>query len=368
MPIYTVPVQLGKRSYDIEIGHGLLKQAGTKIAQLRPGARAGIITDPNLGSHLQTLKQSLKATGIDHQSFVAPAFGEGLKNYTHLEQITTFLLDAKFQRDDLVIALGGGVIGDLAGFAASVTRRGMDFVQIPTSLLAQVDSSVGGKTGINTPHGKNLIGAFHQPIAVLIDLDVLQTLDPRHMRAGYAEVVKYGLIDNFAFFEWLENHFEDVFAHGESLSHAVATSCQAKARVVAQDETEKGQRALLNLGHTFGHALEALTGYSDTLLHGEAISIGMVLAHQFSHQLGHIEHHHVTRVANHFTKVGLPTKLSDIDTKLKPRIILETMTQDKKVKRGALTLILCKGLSNAYIAHNVDVKILETFIDDALQY
>ncbi len=282
----AVKVELGNRSYDIHIGDGLLQQAGAMIAGLRPGARVGIVTDQNVGAaHGAALGRSLDEAGIAHETIML-APGEASKSMTVFAGVVDRLLAARLERNDLVIAFGGGVIGDLAGFAAAVTRRGMDFVQIPTSLLAQVDSSVGGKTGINAAQGKNLIGAFHQPVLVIADTALLKSLPPREFRAGYAEVVKYGLIDRPQFFRWLEKNREEIFAFGPALQEAVATACRAKAEVVAADETETGARALLNLGHTFGHALEAATGFdSKRLVHGEGVSIGMVLAHEFSNRL-----------------------------------------------------------------------------------
>ncbi len=282
-PKRTVRVDLADRSYDILIGPGLIASAAREIASRLKGRRMAVITDENVGArYLAPLMDSLAETGIQAVSLVLPA-GEKTKSFEHLIPVCDTILGARIERNDAVIALGGGVIGDLTGFAAGIARRGSRFIQIPTSLLAQVDSSVGGKTGINSPHGKNLIGVFHQPDLVLADTDVLDTLSPREFRAGYAEVAKYGLIDKPDFFDWLEKNWRAVFAGGEARIEAIATSCQAKADVVAADERENGRRALLNLGHTFGHALEAATEYDGSrLVHGEGVSIGMVLAHQFS--------------------------------------------------------------------------------------
>jgi 3-dehydroquinate synthase len=276
------------------------------------------------------------------------------------------LLAARLERGDIVIALGGGVIGDLAGFAASVARRGMDFVQVPTSLLAQVDSSVGGKTGINSPHGKNLIGAFHQPRLVLADLGTLDTLPPRQFAAGYAEVVKYGLIDDEAFFFWLEQNRREIFAGDTGLrGEMIARCCAAKARVVVEDEKETGVRALLNLGHTFGHALEAATGYSDSLLHGEGVAIGMVLAHGFSAKLGLAPSQDTGRIAAHLRDAGLPTRLADVRGDLPgTEVLMNAIAQDKKVVRGALTFILTRGIGQAFIERNVDASAVSAFIDE----
>ena len=284
----TVDVALGDRAYDIVIGRDVLPSLGARVAALRPGARAAIVTDRNVARHwLEKTEASLSEAGIAASRIIVDE-GEGSKTYAGLEQVSEALIAAKIERNDLVIALGGGVVGDLAGFAAAILRRGVDFVQVPTSLLAQVDSSVGGKTGINSPQGKNLLGAFHQPVLVIADTAVLDTLSPRQFRAGYAEVAKYGVLGDEAFFAWLEANHADIFAGGAAREHAIATSCRAKAAIVARDERETGERALLNLGHTFGHALEAATGFSDRLFHGEGVAIGMVLAAEFSAELGMI--------------------------------------------------------------------------------
>ncbi len=282
----TVNVALGDRSYDILIGRDILQSLGERVAALRPGARAAIVTDEYVATHwLRKTEGSLTRAGIATSRIVVDE-GEASKGYEGIEFVCEELIAAKIERNDLVIALGGGVVGDLAGFAAAIVRRGIDFVQVPTSLLAQVDSSVGGKTGINSPQGKNLVGAFHQPILVVADTAVLDTLSPRQFRAGYAEVAKYGVLGDEAFFAWLETNHADIVKGGAAREHAVATSCRAKAAIVARDERETGERALLNLGHTFGHALETATGFSDRLYHGEGVSIGMVLAAELSAQLG----------------------------------------------------------------------------------
>ncbi len=308
-----VRVDLGDRSYDILIGPGLIAAAGEQIAARLKGRKMAVITDENVAPrYLEPLMASLKGRDIDAVSLVLPA-GEKTKSFEHLIPVCETVLGARIERNDAVIALGGGVIGDLTGFAAGIVRRGSRFVQIPTSLLAQVDSSVGGKTGINSPHGKNLIGVFHQPDLVLADTDVLDTLSPREFRAGYAEVAKYGLIDKPDFFAWLEKNWQAVFAGGAARIEAIAVSCQAKADVVAADERENGLRALLNLGHTFGHALEAATEYdSARLVHGEGVSIGMVLAHQFSARMNLASPDDATRVEAHLKTVGLPTRMSEI--------------------------------------------------------
>lgn len=362
---HTVHVALGERAYDILIGDRLLDEAGTILAERFPGRRYGIITDETVAkAQLPRLVASLDAAGLGHTEIVLPA-GEATKSWAFLGQAVEGILAARLERGDLVIALGGGVIGDLAGFAASIARRGMDFVQMPTSLLAQVDSSVGGKTGINSPHGKNLIGAFHQPRLVLADLSTLDTLSPRQFAAGYAEVVKYGLIDDEDFFFWLEEYQPEIFAGGPARGEAIARCCAHKARVVIEDEKELGVRALLNLGHTFGHALEKDTGYSDRLLHGEGVSIGMVLAHGFSARLGLAPSQDSGRIAAHLKKSGLPTTLGDIPGTLgSTETLMAAIAQDKKVQRGALTFILTRGIGKAFIEKNVEAGAVAEFIED----
>lgn len=362
-----VKVRLGKRSYDIVIGDGILAEAGKRIAKLRPGTAVAIVTDGNVAHHhLAALERSLETARISYRSVLLSA-GEGTKSYSNLENVAEAILQSRIERGDLVIALGGGVIGDLAGFAAAVVRRGVDFVQIPTTLLAQVDSSVGGKTGINSPQGKNLIGAFHQPALVLADLKTLDTLPAREFRAGYAEVAKYGLINDAKFFDWLENNWREVFAGGAARAKAVATSCKAKAAIVARDERETGERALLNLGHTFGHALEAATGYSDRLLHGEGVALGMVLAFKLSAKLKLCKPADVTRVVKHLENAGLPVRLSQIPGALPgPDGLIALMAQDKKVVRGKLVFILARGIGKAFIAKNVDTKIVREVLKEAL--
>ena len=362
---HTVHVALGERAYDILIGDDLLDHAGAILAKRFPGRRYGIITDDHVAeAQLPRLITSLNTAGLEHSDIVLPA-GEGTKSWSHLGQAVEGILAARLERNDLVIALGGGVIGDLAGFAASIARRGMPFVQMPTSLLAQVDSSVGGKTGINSPHGKNLIGAFHQPQLVLADLSTLDTLHPRQFAAGYAEVVKYGLIDDEDFFFWLEANQAEIFAGGPARGEAIARCCAHKARVVIEDEKELGVRALLNLGHTFGHALEKDTGYSDRLLHGEGVSIGMVLAHEFSARQGLSPSQDTGRIVSHLKKAGLPTRLADIPGTLgSTEVLMAAIRQDKKVSRGALTFILTHGIGQAFIEKNVDAARVSAFLDE----
>jgi len=362
---HTVHVALGERAYDILIGPRLIDEAGSILATRFPGRRYGIVTDETVArAQLPRLTASLDAAGLSYGAIILPA-GEATKSYAMLERVVEGLLEARLERGDLVIALGGGVIGDLAGFAAAVTRRGMDFVQMPTSLLAQVDSSVGGKTGINSPQGKNLVGAFHQPRLVLADLSALDTLAPRQFAAGYAEVVKYGLIDDPAFFEWLEANRAEIFAGGPARGEAIARCCAHKARVVIADEKETGVRALLNLGHTFGHALEKDTGYSDRLLHGEGVAIGMVLAHGFSSRLGLAPGQDTGRVAAHLRLAGLPTRLADIPGKLgSTDTLMAAIAQDKKVSRGALTFILTRGIGQAFIESHVDPAAVHTYLEE----
>lgn len=360
----TVHVALGTKAYDIQIGTGLLADAGRQIADLRPKARCAIISDENvMALHGAALQQSLDNAGVKHSSIVV-APGEKSKDWPTLMRVVSDILDARLERGDLIIAFGGGVVGDLAGFAAAITRRGMDFIQIPTSLLAQVDSSVGGKTGINAPHGKNLIGAFHQPLLVIADSEVLKTLSPREFRAGYAEMAKYGLINRPDFFEWLEKNRSGIFNIEAPLIEAVATACQCKAEIVAADEKEHGKRALLNLGHTFGHALEAATGYdSKRLVHGEGVAIGMALAQRFSNRLNLCDIESVERVEKHLTACGLPVSPSQIPGQLPPpEKLVEYIEQDKKVTRGNLNFILTKGIGQSYIVNDVPKSEVLAFL------
>lgn len=361
-----VSVSLQDRSYDILIGRGLMKDAGTEIAKRLPNAKATVITDETVAeNYLAPLTESLKSVGIEIDPLVLTP-GEKTKNYENMETACDHILKCKLERGDAVIALGGGVIGDLTGFAAGIVRRGMKFIQVPTSLLAQVDSSVGGKTGINTSAGKNLVGVFHQPQLVLVDTDTLDTLSPREMRAGYAEVAKYGLIDRPEFFEWLEKNWQGIFNGGPERIEAIATSCRAKAEVVAADEFEHGTRALLNLGHTFGHALEAATNYdSKRLVHGEGVAIGMVLAHKFSARMNLCSPDDGARVEKHLREVGLPISMNDIDGVLPSTdILMEHIAQDKKVSRGELTFILTKGVGKSFVANNVPENEVWRFIEE----
>jgi 3-dehydroquinate synthase len=363
-----VPVTLGDRSYDILIGAGLLERAGEEIARLIPGVRAAIVTDEHVAAvHLPRVEASLEAAGIASSAIIVPA-GEKSKSFSQLEYVVDGILAAKLERGDVVIALGGGVVGDLTGFAAGIVRRGMKFIQTPTSLLAQVDSSVGGKTGINTARGKNLVGVFYQPQLVLADTSALDTLPLREFRAGYAEVAKYGLIDRPDFFSWLEKNWQDVFDGGDARVHAIAESCRAKAAVVARDEHETGDRALLNLGHTFGHALEGATEYDSTrLVHGEGVSIGMCLAHKFSARVNLASPDDARRVEVHLKSVGLPTQMADIPGGLPPaEKLMDYIAQDKKVQRGALTFILTRGIGQSFIAKDVPPSEVLSFLQREL--
>ncbi len=368
-----VDVALGTRAYDIVIGRGVLASLGARIAALRPGVRTAIVTDRTVAKHwLEPTEASLAQAGIPTSRIIVEE-GEISKTYAGLEKVSEALIAAKIERNDLVIALGGGVVGDLAGFAAAILRRGVDFVQVPTSLLAQVDSSVGGKTGINSPQGKNLLGAFHQPVLVVADTAVLDTLSPRQFRAGYAEVAKYGALGDEAFFGWLEENHADIFKGGSAREHAVATSCRAKAGVVSRDERETGDRALLNLGHTFGHALEAATGFSDRLFHGEGVAVGMVLAAQLSAELGMIASSDAARIERHLAEVGLPTHLQDIagfaqEGLADADVLMALMAQDKKVKRGRLTFILLEAIGRATIARDVEPAMVRNFLHGKLAH
>ena len=359
----TVRVDLAGRGYEVVIGRGLLPELGSRIGALRPGALAVIVTDEQVARHhLPAAVSAIEAAGLRSACIMVPP-GESSKSYAMLQEVCDRLLDTRMERNDLVVALGGGVVGDLAGFAAAVVRRGLKYVQVPTTLLAQVDSSVGGKTGINSRHGKNLVGAFHQPILVLADTALLDTLPPRVFRAGYAEVAKYGLIDDEAFFAWLEANWPEIFSGGRAREHAIAKSCRAKAAVVARDERETGDRALLNLGHTFGHALEAAAGFCDRLLHGEAIAIGMTLAFALSVRLGLMPAAEAYRVRRHLAAVGLPTRISQIPGEM-PAVdgLMELMAQDKKVKRGKLTLILARRIGASFIAPEIDPDAVRAFL------
>jgi 3-dehydroquinate synthase len=360
-------LDLGDRSYDILIGPGLIGEAGGLIAPLLAQPRVFIVSDTNVAPlYLAPLAASLAKAGIAVQSHVMPA-GEGSKDFQHLEPLIDTLLAAKVERSTTLIALGGGVVGDLAGFAAAICLRGMPFIQVPTTLLAQVDSSVGGKTGINAKLGKNLVGAFYQPKLVLADTAALSTLPRRELLSGYAEVAKYGLIDDEPFFAWLESHAPKLLSlDPDSLGQAIETCCRAKARIVGADEREAGQRALLNLGHTFGHALEAETGYGDRLLHGEAVAAGMALAFDLSCRMGLCSKEDAQRVRRHLEASGLPAGLPRIQgIAWKSGRLIEHMGQDKKMQDGRVTFVLAKGVGKAFLERNVSQSALAALLDEA---
>ncbi|WP_430424327.1 3-dehydroquinate synthase [Phenylobacterium sp.] len=360
----TVPVGLGDRAYDVLVGEGLLDQAGRLIAPFQKRGRTAVVSDETVwGLHGARLTAALAAAGIDALPVIVPP-GEQTKSFEGLADVSDRLLALELDRGDIITAFGGGVVGDLAGFAAAIYKRGIDFVQIPTTLLAQVDSSVGGKTAIDTPRGKNLVGAFHQPKLVLADQTVLSTLPDREMRAGYAEIIKYGLLGDRAFFEWLEANVAAVLARDpQALAHAVARSVEMKAEIVAEDEKEQGRRALLNLGHTFGHALESETGYGAALLHGEAVGVGMALAFRFSARQGLANGQDAERASRAIAASGLPTTLQDVPGHPfdASRLVLH-MGQDKKAEAGRLTFILARALGDAFVAKDVDAAVVHEFL------
>ena len=362
--IRTVAVGLGARSYEVRVGADLIDKAGDAIAPFLKRRRTAVVSDETVwGLHGARLTTALQRAGIATLPvIVAP--GEQSKSFAGLAEVTDRLLALELDRGDVITAFGGGVVGDLAGFAAAIYKRGVDFVQIPTTLLAQVDSSVGGKTAIDTPRGKNLVGAFHQPKLVLADLNVLTTLPDREMRAGYAEVVKYGLLGDFGFFEWLELNTKAVLSRDPgALAKAVARSVEMKAEIVAEDETEQGRRALLNLGHTFGHALESETGYGEALLHGEAVAAGMALAFRFSAAQGHCPLQDAVRATAGIAAAGLPTTLAQVRSlPFDAERLVRHMAQDKKAEGGKLTFILAHGLGQAFVAKDVDAAAVAQFL------
>ncbi len=355
----TVPVALGARSYEVRIGPGLVAGAAAEIGPLLARPRVAVLTDAHVAAlHLPAFEAAMAAAGIAVEALALPP-GEATKGWPHLAQAVEWLLERRVERRDLVVALGGGVIGDLAGFAAAILRRGVRFVQIPTSLLAQVDSSVGGKTGINTAQGKNLVGAFHQPSLVLADTGVLSTLPERELKAGYGEVVKYGLLGDAGFFERLEGGLGAALLAGgpEARLACVTRSVEMKAGIVARDETEEGERALLNLGHTFCHALEKATGYSGRLLHGEGVAIGCALAFDLSARLGLCSQEAPSRVRAHLAALGMKARLADIPGELPgPEALLALMGQDKKVRDGKLRFVLARAIGEACIAGDVPAE------------
>ncbi len=364
----VVPVELGERSYKIVVGETLLTTAGAMIGEVLPASRAVIVTDSNVAPlYLASLEASLEAAAIRHTGVILPA-GEHTKRFSQLEQLAEHVLDEGIERTTALIALGGGVIGDITGFAAGILLRGLPYIQVPTTLLAQVDSSVGGKTGINTRQGKNLVGLFHQPRLVVADVGTLASLDPRQLRAGYAEIVKYGLIGDPEFFDWLDSHGSAICSGDRAAQqHAVVVSCAAKAAIVAADERESGQRALLNLGHTFGHALEAETGFGDDLLHGEAVAIGMGLAFDLSAQLGLCPPADAARVRRHLAGVGLPIELgAALAAHSTPERLVAHMMRDKKVKDGHIAFVLVRGIGKAFVSRDVSVEDVHRLLRDRI--
>ncbi len=369
LPIDDVPVSLGERSYVVRVGRGLIARAGAEIAPLTRRKRVAVVTEETVAAlHLPALTAGLTGAGISAEALILPP-GESTKGWPQFTRTVEWLLDQRVERGDLVVALGGGVIGDLVGFAAAVLRRGVRFVQVPSSLLAQVDSSVGGKTGINSSQGKNLIGAFHQPSLVLADIDVLDSLHQRDFLAGYGEVVKYGLLGDAGFFDWLEANGPALARGDKALrQQAVRHSVAMKAGIVERDETEQGERALLNLGHTFGHALEAATGYSDRLLHGEGVAIGCLLAFDLSARLGLCAQEAPARVAAHLQAMGMKRSLAEIPGDL-PGVegLMALMAQDKKVQDGKLRFILARGIGDSFVSADVPKAALESLLADGLR-
>ena len=365
----VVHVELGDRSYNIVVGEDLLANAGAMIREVLPAPRVVVVTDSNVAPlYLAPLQDSLRAAGIAHSHILLPA-GEQTKRFSYLESLVERVLEEGIERTTALVALGGGVVGDITGFAAGVLLRGLPYIQVPTTLLAQVDSSVGGKTGINTRQGKNLVGVFHQPRLVVADVATLASLDPRQVRAGYAEVVKYGLIGDRAFFNWLETSGAAV-CNGDrnAQQRAVVVSCAAKAAVVAADEREAGQRALLNLGHTFGHALEAETGFGDALLHGEAVAIGMIMAFDLSVQLGLCPAEDADRVRRHLAAAGLPIGLGErVGRGSTPERLIDHMTRDKKVQAGRITFVLARGIGEAFVSRDVPLEDVSRLLRNASQ-
>jgi 3-dehydroquinate synthase len=369
MTVDIVPVDLGTRSYEVRIGRGLLDRAASEIAPLLRRQKLAVITDETVAeAHLMRLASSFLAQGIVMTALSLPP-GEATKGWMQTERTVEWLLEQKVERGDVIVAFGGGVVGDLAGFAAAILRRGVRFVQIPTSLLAQVDSSVGGKTGINSRQGKNLIGAFHQPSLVLADIDVLDTLPEREFLSGYGEVVKYGLLGDAVFFEWLEKHGPSLaMGDQDARQYAVRRSVEMKAGIVSRDETEQGERALLNLGHTFCHALETATGYSGRLLHGEGVAIGCTLAFELSQQLGLCSQECPSRVRAHLRGMGMKTDLTDIEGDLPDaEALIALMAQDKKAVNGKLRFILARGIGEAFVSDDVSADAVHTLLNQALR-
>ena len=365
----TVRVDLAARSYDILVGQGLLAETGHHVGAVAKGRRCVVITDEAVAPlYLDAVRAGLEGAGLNAEAIVLPE-GEKTKDLRHLGDLADRLLDLRIDRASILVALGGGVVGDIAGFAAAIVLRGIDYVQIPTTLLAQVDSAVGGKTAINTRHGKNLLGAFHQPRLVLADIGTLETLSSREFLAGYAEVVKYGLLGDAGFFAWLEREGA-ALCEGDACArrHAVVTCCAAKAAIVADDEREAGRRQLLNLGHTFAHALEAETDYGTTLLHGEAVAIGMVLAFELSARLGFCSRDDAERVRRHLAEIGLRVGLEGLaDASWTADRLVEHMAHDKKALEGALTFVLARGVGEAFTSSEVEIGTVRALLEDAIR-
>lgn len=368
METKIVSIDLDSRSYDIYIGSALLFRVQDLIPQELPGSSVFVITDSNVEPYAARVRDMIAQGGARICEMLVLPPGEKTKSFTYVEKVCSWMLENGVGRDSLVLAVGGGVIGDLAGFCASIVMRGIQFVQVPTTLLAQVDSSVGGKTGISTPQGKNLVGSFYQPQAVIADIETLKTLPRRELLAGYAEILKYGLIQDFGFFKWLEEHGQRVCnLEEDAVAHAIEISCRAKAAIVESDERESGRRALLNLGHTFGHALEAATGYGSALLHGEAVAIGMVMAFDLSQRMGLCNLEDVERVENHLSSAGLPVRASMIDglgTSVEQ--LIELMQRDKKSIAGKMVFVLVNAIGEAFVSKNVPEDLVRKVLRDSL--
>ncbi len=363
----TVQIKLGQASYDVVIGNQLMKDIGVWVTPLLNRKHTAIVMDTHVADlYRDELTATFNKHDIKHQTIVLQA-GEQTKSFEQLQGLLNHLLESKIERHDTIIAFGGGVIGDICGFAASVLRRGVGIIHLPTTLLAQVDSAIGGKTGINTPHGKNLVGTFHQPKLVLADTDFLDTLGSRNLRAGYAEVVKYGALGNRSFFNWLENHGTTILSGNKAhLTEAVIESVRAKAQIIEQDVFESGSRQLLNLGHTFAHALETESGHNETLLHGEAVAIGIVLAFDLSVRLGYCPSSELARVKSHFASIGLPTRIREV---LRPswsvKALINHMQQDKKIVDGKLSFVLVRSIGDAFLCTDVRTGVLNSVLTDS---
>ncbi len=369
MSSIKIPIKLNTHTYNVILDDGILHNIGSVISPHLPRNKTVIVADENVwATQKETLTSSLDKTNIQYNTIIMPS-GEQTKCFSQLEHLLDQLLGLNIERRDTIIAFGGGVIGDLVGFAASVLYRGIKFIQIPTTLLAQVDSSVGGKTGINSPRGKNLIGTFYQPELVIADTDVLSSLPKRQLKAGYAEIVKYALINDLPFFEWLEQNSHDVInCEINALKYAIATSVRSKAKIVAADEKESSTRALLNLGHTSGHALEAVTKYSDLLLHGEAVAIGMVIAFEISQKLGWTSREDTQRLKSHLRSVELPTRISDINVgSLSANLLWNHMQKDKKINNGKITFIMPRGIGETFLTEEIPETIVKTTLYESMQ-